>query len=76
MLASVANMACLLTFARVLFRTQAVNLKEKIAELTAQVHAMEKVKASDAANLRQYINENDTLRKRCALCGTCNDGAK
>lgn len=42
------------------------SLRETISELRAQIDTLEKGRQTDAANLRMYINENDTLRKRWA----------
>lgn len=40
-------------------------LTEKLSEATAQVSSFDKLRAADAANIRQYMNENDSLRKKC-----------
>jgi predicted nuclease with TOPRIM domain len=49
------------------------SLRETISELRAQIDSLERGRQTDAANLRMYINENDTLRKRCALCDWLTD---
>ena len=40
-------------------------LTEKLSEAAVQVSSFDKLRAADAANIRQYMNENDSLRKKC-----------
>jgi hypothetical protein len=39
-------------------------LTEKLQEAVAQLASHDKLRAADAANIRQYMNENDALRKK------------